>query len=72
MCWLIWGYSGRITRELTTGEVADITAHAHARGVETEHFVHGALCYAFWPMLGEQFCRLSFGQSRHMRSELSF
>lgn len=33
-----------LARELTLDEVADITAHA---GIETEVFIHGALCYSY-------------------------
>lgn len=36
-----------LARELRMQEVADLTARAAAIGVETEHFVHGALCYGF-------------------------
>ncbi|MBA2481061.1 MAG: U32 family peptidase, partial [Planctomycetes bacterium] len=36
-----------LARELTLAEVAACTERAHELGVETEHFVHGALCYAF-------------------------
>ena len=36
-----------LARELTLAEVAACTTAAHERGIETEHFVHGALCYAF-------------------------
>jgi putative protease len=36
-----------LARELSLPEVAACTAAAHALGLETEHFAHGALCYAF-------------------------
>jgi putative protease len=36
-----------LARELSLAEVRRCTAAAAARGVEIEHFVHGALCYAF-------------------------
>jgi putative protease len=36
-----------LARELSLAEVAACTATAHRLGIETEHFVHGALCYAF-------------------------
>ena len=36
-----------LARELSLREVADCTRVANRLGVETEHFVHGALCYAF-------------------------
>ncbi len=36
-----------LARELKLDEVAACTAEAQMYGVETEHFVHGALCYAF-------------------------
>jgi putative protease len=36
-----------LARELSLTEVTACTVAAHAVGVETEHFVHGALCYAF-------------------------
>ncbi len=36
-----------LARELRIEEVTDLTAYAASLGVETEHFVHGALCYAF-------------------------
>jgi putative protease len=36
-----------LARELTLAEIAECVATAAALGVEIEHFVHGALCYAF-------------------------
>ncbi len=36
-----------LARELALAEVAACTRAAAALGIETEHFVHGALCYAF-------------------------
>jgi putative protease len=36
-----------LARELALGEVAACAAAARARAIEIEHFVHGALCYAF-------------------------
>jgi putative protease len=36
-----------LARELALAEVAACTREAARLGVETEHFVHGALCYAF-------------------------
>ncbi len=36
-----------LARELSLAEVASCSAAAHGLGIETEHFVHGALCYAF-------------------------
>ena len=36
-----------LARELSLAEVEDCTREAKRLGVETEHFVHGALCYAF-------------------------
>jgi len=36
-----------LARELSLDEVRACTDAAHAHGIETEHFVHGALCYAF-------------------------
>ncbi len=36
-----------LARELTLAEVAACTREAARLGIETEHFVHGALCYAF-------------------------
>lgn len=36
-----------LARELSLAEVAACTREAERLGIETEHFVHGALCYAF-------------------------
>ena len=36
-----------LARELSLAQVRACTDAARARGIETEHFVHGALCYAF-------------------------
>ena len=36
-----------LARELTLPEVVACTVEAKRLGIETEHFVHGALCYAF-------------------------
>ncbi len=36
-----------LARELTLAEVAACSAAAASLGIEVEHFVHGALCYAF-------------------------
>ena len=36
-----------LARELSLAEVAACTREAQRLGIETEHFVHGALCYAF-------------------------
>lgn len=36
-----------LARELSLAEVAACTREADRLGIETEHFVHGALCYAF-------------------------
>lgn len=36
-----------LARELSMTEVAACTTEAQRLGIETEHFVHGALCYAF-------------------------
>ena len=36
-----------LARELSLGEVEACTTEANRLGIETEHFVHGALCYAF-------------------------
>lgn len=36
-----------VARELSLPELRDITTHAASLGVEIEHFVHGALCYAY-------------------------
>ncbi len=36
-----------LARELTLAEVTACTVEAKRHGIETEHFVHGALCYAF-------------------------
>lgn len=36
-----------LARELALDEVRACTVAAQACGIETEHFVHGALCYAF-------------------------
>jgi U32 family peptidase len=36
-----------LARELSFSEVAACTREADRLGIETEHFVHGALCYAF-------------------------
>ncbi len=36
-----------LARELTLAEVAECGATAASLGIEVEHFVHGALCYAF-------------------------
>lgn len=36
-----------LARELTLAEVTACTVEARRHGIETEHFVHGALCYAF-------------------------
>lgn len=36
-----------LARELSLAEVAACTREAERHGIETEHFVHGALCYAF-------------------------
>ena len=36
-----------LARELSLTEVAECTRVAASLGIETEHFVHGALCYAY-------------------------
>ena len=36
-----------LARELSLAEVTACTREAERHGIETEHFVHGALCYAF-------------------------
>ena len=36
-----------LARELSLSQVAACTATARAHGIQTEHFVHGALCYAY-------------------------
>ena len=36
-----------LARELSFAELKELTAYAASLQVETEHFVHGALCYAF-------------------------
>ena len=36
-----------LARELTLAQVAACTREAERHGIETEHFVHGALCYSF-------------------------
>ncbi len=36
-----------LCRELSLEAIADLTAHAHAIGMETEVFVHGAYCVSF-------------------------
>jgi U32 family peptidase len=36
-----------LARELSLPEIARCTDAARARGIDTEHFVHGALCYAY-------------------------
>ena len=36
-----------LARELSLAQVAACTREADRLGIETEHFVHGALCYAF-------------------------
>ena len=36
-----------LARELSMAEVGACTREAQRLGIETEHFVHGALCYAF-------------------------
>ncbi|HEX3134250.1 MAG TPA: U32 family peptidase, partial [Planctomycetota bacterium] len=36
-----------LARELSLAEVSACTREADRLGIETEHFVHGALCYAF-------------------------
>lgn len=36
-----------LARELSIDEVRCLSTYAAERGVETEHFIHGALCYAF-------------------------
>lgn len=36
-----------LARELSLAEVAECTRVAAGLGIETEHFVHGALCYAY-------------------------
>ena len=36
-----------LARELSLAEVVACTREAQRLGIETEHFVHGALCYAF-------------------------
>ncbi len=75
-----------LPRELNASSIADLTAYAREFGIETEVFVHGALCIAYSGQClisgikkgrsanrGQcsQPCRLSYGINEYHRPDLS-